>query len=159
MLDIKVDVDESHVNAHFDQIGPDVKQALLTLSAEIAREIEDAARGFAIAHFHSVGAKPGLYLAGFKSGTYDKQSRVGGWVNNANPLAHLLEYGFTISEMTITAANLMAFEGDAGTVFAKYVHRPETEVPAYPALHPAFDEAKAAIGPRLAAAGREAARK
>ncbi len=65
-----------------------------------------------------------------------------GWLRNPNQLAHLFENGFTISDILIatkTANGVMAFEmAGVGQLYRQYVHRHETKVPAYPAIHPAL---------------------
>ena len=155
-----VSVDDGHaLGVRLDAIGPNARAALKVTAGQIARDIDEDARARATAHFHTLGAKPGLYLAAFADGTYDKGDRVGGYVRNANGLAHLLEYGFTISDMTIYAKNgdVMAFGGDVATVFRKMVHRHQTKVEAYPAIGPAFDAASPDIGPALITAVKEAA--
>jgi hypothetical protein len=136
------EVDASGAFARLDRIGPGVRQALLDELTPLAAEMADGARYLALAHFHSIGAKPGLYLASIAGGVSDKDSKVVGYVRSSNPLAHLLELGFTIKDMIIEAKSggVMAFDaGGIAEVFTRKVHRPETKVQAYPAIQPAFD--------------------
>ena len=120
-------------------------QKVIDRFAEALRPIEQAmvddARARAVAHFHSVGAKPGLYLAGFSGGVTEKHGSIIGWVGNSNPLAHLLEKGFTISDLMIYARNaeVMKFAvAGVGDLYRKAVHRHATQVRPYPAILPAF---------------------
>jgi hypothetical protein len=130
--------------------------------AELLRPVEEAmladARAKDVAHFHSVGAKPGLYLAAFSGGVKKTPAGVVGWIRNGNNLAHLLENGFTISDILIatkSAGGVMAFDmGGVGKLFREYVHRHETKVQAYPAVHPAYE----AHRDEVMAAAREAAK-
>lgn len=137
-------VDDAHVTLRLEAIGPDCREALRSVLGPAAAAIDDEARANAIGHFHSIGAKPGLYLAGFQHGSFEKGSRIGAYVRNGNQLAHLMEKGFTISDIDILpkTAEMMVFEGDAGKVFARHVHRHETKVQPYPALTPAFEAAR-----------------
>lgn len=134
------EVDAQAAFARFDAIGPGVRHALLDELTPLAAEITDDARARALAHFHSIGKKPGQYLASIHGGVADKGSRVVGWVRSSDPLAHLLELGFTISDMTIGAkgGGLMTFDTDSGVRSAFKVHRHETKVEPYPAIEPAF---------------------
>ena len=69
-----------------------------------------------------------------------------GWLRSGDPLAHLLEEGFTISAMLIESAKVMAFEwAGVGEVFAHEVHRPATDVRAYPSILPSFEAREAEI--------------
>jgi hypothetical protein len=120
--------------------------------AALLKPIEEAmladARGRALAHFHSVGAKPGLYIGAFDGGVKVEHGSVIGWMGNSNQLAHLLENGFTISDLMIYAKNaeVMKFAGGGvGDLYRKAVHRHATTVQPYPAIKPAFDAAKGDI--------------
>jgi hypothetical protein len=142
------EIDASAAFVRLDEIGPRVHDLLVGEMRTLADAMQEDARSRAIAHFHSVGKKPGLYLDSIRGGVSDKKTRVSGYVRSANPLAHLLENGFTISDLLIEAAKggVMAFEVETvGTLYASTVHRHSTEVKAYPAIHPAFDAAKPAI--------------
>ena len=54
-------------------------------------------------------------------------------------------------------ADVLAFEGDAGMVFRRHVHRDAMHVPAYPAIAPAFQADEATIRETIERAVREAA--
>lgn len=145
-----------------DRVGPDIQRRLEQRLGTIATEMAADARGRAAAHIRSWGAKnPGSYVTSIKGGLAKKKSptRATGYVRSGHPLAHLLEYGFTISDIMIQAkaADVMAFAGDAGEVFRKLVHRHATKVPPYPAIGPAFEarraEIVAAIGEAKTAVG------
>jgi hypothetical protein len=143
------EVDASGAFAKLDRIGPSVRQALLDELTPLAADMASDARARALAHFHSIGVKPGAYLASIAGGVSDKDSKVVGYVRSASPLAHLLELGFTIRDWIIVPGTgegtksylgaIMAFAGAEGMRFALTVHRPETKVQAYPAIQPAFD--------------------
>jgi hypothetical protein len=141
-------VDDSDVIAHIERLVPSMHDALVAYLGNIAREIETDAQARARGHIRFLGAKnQGSYVSSITSGVSDREDRVTGYVRSGHPLAHLLEFGFTISDMTIyaSAADVMAFDGGAGTVFAKHVHRHATKVQPYPAIHPAFEDHKAEI--------------
>jgi hypothetical protein len=141
-------IDAQAAFVHLDRIGPGVHQALLDELTPIADAMQADARSRALGHFHSLGKKPGLYLDSIRGGVSDKGTRVSGYVRSSNPLAHLFEDGFTISDMLIEAANggVMAFEeGGVGQMFRQEIHRHETAVKPYPAIHPAFDAARSEI--------------
>jgi hypothetical protein len=129
-----------------------VGEKVIDRFAEELRPIEQAmlddARARAAAHFHSVGAKPGLYLGGFGGGVTVKHGSAIGWMGNSNPLAHLFEAGFTISDLMIYAKNaeVMKFAaGAVGDLYRKAVHRHATAVQPYPAILPAFEAKKGDI--------------
>ena len=128
-------------------MGDNVMSVFAKSLREIESRILGAAQANAVAHFHSIGAKPGLYLAGFQGGVKEGKSSVVGYVRNSNQLAHLLEYGFTISDLMIAAdEGVMKFlTEDVGTVYRREIHRHETQVQAYPALGPAFDAHKGEV--------------
>jgi hypothetical protein len=141
-------IDDETVFARFDHMGPRVREMLVEALTPIADAMLADARGRAEAHIHSTGAKPGLYLDSIQGGVADKPGEVVGWVRSANPLAHLLEYGFTISDMTIeaSAGAVMKFEmPGAGELYRREVHRHEIRVRPYPAIRPALDDFAAAI--------------
>ena len=134
-------VDADGAFARFDAIGPRARQALKDTLAPIAAELQSEAREIAIAHFHSIGKKPGLYLESLRAGVSDKGPSIVGWLRSGNALAHLLELGFTISDLIIPAnsGGVMAFEEGGVRKFAKSIHRHETKVDPYPAIGPAFE--------------------
>jgi hypothetical protein len=143
-------VDDSHAFAKFEGAGGRLKERLVEALRPIEQAILDDAMQRAVAHFHTVGAKPGLYLAAFSGGVKETDRGVVAWVRNPNPLAHLLEYGFTISDLLIEANGVMAFDMQGvGTLYRSEVHRHETKVQAYPAIRPALadhvDEIRGAL--------------
>lgn len=144
MPQIDLQIDESRLVARLDKIGPDVRQALVQALGPLAGQIAADARGLAAAHIRFQGKKPGAYLASIYGGVTDKSYVVAGFVRSGNPLAHLLEGGASIPphEILPSAADVLAFEGDAGMVFAKVVHSPGAIVPPYPAIEPAFVNAR-----------------
>ena len=138
---MRVDVDVSHITARLDAMLPSVHDALVKSLEPLAMEGADAARDIAFAHIHLVGTtKPGAYLASIYGGISDKGTRVTGFVRSASPLAHLLEYGVHIPAQDIfpDAKEVMMFQGGSEDVFARVVHFPGVDVPAYPAIHPAL---------------------
>jgi hypothetical protein len=146
------EVDAQGAFAKLDAVGPTVRQALLDELTPIEVDMTNDARARALAHFHSIGAKPGLYLASIYGGVSNKGSSIVGYVRSSSPLAHLLELGFTIKDMIIEAKSdgVMAFEvGGIGEVFSRKVHRPETVVEPYPAIFPAFEAKRAEIAEAL----------
>ncbi len=130
-------------------MGETVQSLMAGRLQPIAQEILDEARNRAEAHIRYVSDyKPGLYLAGFGGGVkIEPNGDVVGWVGNKNPLSHLLEYGFTISDLMIEANGMaMKFEeAGVGELFRREVHRHETQVRAYPAILPAFEARKGEV--------------
>jgi hypothetical protein len=135
-------VDTGRIDAHLEAIGPDVEAALLGALKPLASSIADEARSAAASHIRFLGKKPGQYLASIYGDTFARdggQGRiVGGFVRSGSPLAHLLEHGAHTPphEILPSAAEVLAFNGDAGEVFAKAVHHPGATIPAYPAIEP-----------------------
>ena len=125
MPQIKLEIDEKNAIAKYEGAPKRVKDALLKalkpLADNMASDAMDRAR--------------------------DNNGRVIGYVRSGNPLAHLLELGATTPAHDIMpkAADVLAFDGDAGTVFAKIVHSPGAVIPPYPAIKPAFDNALSTI--------------
>ena len=140
-------VDASRAFVRLDAIGPTMHRLLVDELTPIAADMLAEAKSNAVNHFHSVGAKPGAYLAAFSGGVSDKGTRVTGYLRNASPLAHLLEDGFTIKDMIIEAkSGVMAFDvGGIAKAFARSVHRHATAVSAYPAIRPAFEAKRSQI--------------
>ena len=145
-----VEVSDHDIVAHFDAIGPNAQQALRKALTPLAGEIASDARGLAEAHIHSLGKKaPGSYLTSIYGGVSEQDGSVLGFVRSSHPLAHLLELGFTISDWEIVPGTgrgttsyigaIMAFGGDAATVFRQHVHRHQMQVRPYPAITPAFE--------------------
>lgn len=145
MFELKIDA--THATARLEAMGPKARQAIVEVLEPRAEAIAADARARALAHFHSLGLKPGQYLGSIYGGVSAKETRVTAFVRSSSPLAHLLEWGFTITDLMIFAKadGIMAFDGGAGTVFAKAVHRHATEVQPYPAIYPAFEDAKSDI--------------
>lgn len=154
---LKVDV--SSAIARFDRIGPNVHQVLVDRMTPLAQEIAADARSRALAHIHFLGIKPGAYVASIYGGISDKQNSVVGFVRSSSPLAHLLEFGAKTPAHDILpkVAAVLAFQGDAGTVFARAVRSPGATIPPYPAIYPAFEAVSGQIEAALTEAVRDAA--
>lgn len=142
-------------------IGPGARQALLNVVRPLAQEMGEDVMGRAADHIHTVGTKPGAYLASIQHGVYDKDKRMGGFVRSGSPLAHLLESGAKPPphEIRASAAQALAFSGDAGTVFRRAVQHPGATIPPYPAFEPAMEAHRTEITEKLTHAVREAAAK
>jgi hypothetical protein len=142
-------------------IGPSARQALLNVVRPLSRDMADDVRGRAAAHIHTVGKKPGAYLASIQQGVYDKGKRLGGFVRSGSPLAHLLEYGAhpPPHEIQAKAADVLRFNGSAGDVFRRAVQHPGATIPPYPAFGPAVAAHRDQIANALANAVKDAARK
>jgi hypothetical protein len=142
-------------------IGPSARQALQNVLKPLTREMYEDVLERASSHIHTVGTKPGAYLASIQRGLYDKDKRLGGFVRSGSPLAHLLESGAhpPPHEIQASAAQALAFTGDAGTVFRRAVQNPGAAIPPYPAFGPAMEAHRAEITEALANAVRDAARR
>ena len=140
-------------------IGPTAKQALERVLRQLTQELYGDVLERAAAHIHTVGKKPGAYLASIQMGQYDKGKRMGGFVRSGSSLAHLLEGGAKPPphEIRASAAKALAFSGDAGTVFRRAVQHPGATIPPYPAFGPAMEAHRAEITEKLTQAVREAA--
>ena len=147
MPQIKLEIDEKNAIATYEGAPKRVKDALLKALKPLADNMASDAMDRALAHIRFQGKKPGQYLASIYGGVSDNNGRVIGYVRSGNPLAHLLELGATTPAHDIMpkAADVLAFDGDAGTVFAKIVHSPGAVIPPYPAIKPAFDNALSTI--------------
>jgi hypothetical protein len=144
-------VDDRRLLQVLDGVEPAVAQALKDELFVIAKAMQAQARERAQAHIRFLGArKPGSYVQSIKGDVSTKRpNRVTGYLRSGHPLAHLMEDGFNITDMTIvpgTGKNttarigaIMKFAGDAGEVFVKAVHRHATKVPPYPAIYPTFE--------------------
>ena len=143
-------INDEHITRVLDAVAPAIRAKLIDALTPIAEDIAADAKAAAEAHIRFLGAKnPGSYVESIKAGvsTRDAQ-RVIGYVRSGHHLAHLLEDGFTISDLTIVPGTgkaglshlgaIMAFDGDAGMQFAREIHRHETKVHAFPAINPAF---------------------
>jgi hypothetical protein len=154
-MPISFEVNDASAFAALDGADDRVMDRFAELLRPVEQAMLDDARSRAIAHFHSVGKKPGLYLGAFAAGVSRKDSGVVGWLRNANNLAHLLEYGFTISDLVIEASGAMRFDvAGVGELYRREVHRHATPVQAYPAIHPAL----AARADEVLAAAEQAAK-
>jgi len=151
---------EDRATDRLGKIGPTAHEALDRAIRSLTPELYADVLGRAGDHIHTVGTKPGLYLASIAMGYYDKGKRMGGFVRSGSPLAHLLEAGANPPAHAIaaSAASVLAFQGDAGTVFRKAVQHPGARIPPYPAFGPAMDAHQSEIVDRLREAVREAAR-
>ena len=147
MPDLEFKVDDRKALARIEALLPNIRAALVDALGPIAQAMASDARQIALDHIRYEGTKPGAYLASIYGGTFDKDSIVGGFVRSGSPLAHLLEYGATTPphEIMPSAADALAFEGPAGTVFAKHVSSPGATIPAYPAITPAFADMRDAV--------------
>ena len=127
--------------AQLDEIGPDLRGALETRLRPIADAMAQDARARAQAHIRFFGTKPGAYVKSIKGGLASKEKRVLGYVRSGSPLAHLLEDGANTPPHVIGAAvkEALKFNGSAGVVFARRVNHPGANIPAYPAIRPAFE--------------------
>lgn len=154
-MPITVEIEASSAFAKLDGLAGQVRERFVASVKEIEKAILAEARANAVAHFHSVGKKPGVYLASFSGGVKETGGSVIGWVRNGARLAHLMEDGFTISDLMIHAEGGLMELFEADTVLVLYrreVHRHATPVQAYPAIGPAFEVHK----PEIEAAARAA---
>jgi hypothetical protein len=142
---VSFSVDTGRIDAHLETIGPDLEQALLAALRPLAASMADEARSAAASHIRFLGKKPGQYLASIYGDVFSRTGGagrvVGGFVRSGSPLAHLLEHGATTPahEILPSAADVLAFQGDAGEVFARAVQHPGATIPAYPAIEPTLD--------------------
>jgi hypothetical protein len=155
-------VDTSRIDAHLETIGPDLERALLKALKPLAASMADEARSAAASHIRFLGKKPGQYLASIYGDVFAHEGQlgrvVGGFVRSASPLAHLLEHGATTPAHDIlpSAADVLAFEGDAGEIFARAVHHPGATIPAYPAIEPVLAARRSDVEDVMTAAVRSA---
>lgn len=159
MPEISFSVDDTRLTARLDRIAPEVRDALARALKPAAEAVAEEARALAAAHIRYLGRKPGQYLASIYGGLFDKGDRIGGFVRSSDPLAHLLEGGASLPAHDIlpSAAEVLAFAGDAGTVFAKVVHFPGATMPPYPAIEPAFSAAEGELRGLIERTVKEAA--
>jgi len=144
-----------------EHLLPGVREALKKALDPLQQRLTQDVRARALAHIHTTGKKPGLYLASIYGGVSDKTHRVSGYVRSSNPLAHLLEYGVADTgahDILPNVARVLKFMGDAGAVFARLVHHPGANIPAYPAFGPALEARKAEIEATLTQAAETAAK-
>jgi hypothetical protein len=143
-MSFELEIDAASVFAKLDGVGEEVRKRFAASAKAIEEKMLADAKANAVRHFHSVGEKPGVYLASFSGGVKETDGGVIGWVRNGARLAHLMEYGFTISDFIIGGGvdALMRFDGDVGAVYRREIHRHATAVQAYPAIGPAFEAHK-----------------
>lgn len=153
---------DDRIVAQIDRMGPDVKAALEDALRPLAASMAADAQARARAHIRFNGKKPGQYLASIVGGVSVKDARVLGYVRSGDPLAHIMEGGAQTPAHDIlpSAADVLAFDGDAGAVFARVVHHPGAIIPPYPAIAPAFaaraDEVRATIEKAVRTAAQQA---
>ena len=146
-----------------DAVEPDVRQRLEQSLGQLGKRIGDDAKSRAQAHIRFLGVKkPGSYVESIYGGLAKPKTRtrVTGFVRSGHPLAHLMEEGFTISDILIAARSgggVMEFWGSLGLTYRQYIHRHETQVQAYPAINPAFEARRADVMAAFAAAAKGAA--
>jgi len=158
-----VEISDTRTAAQLEKIGPDVRAALESALASLATRIGADARARAAAHIHYQGRKnPGSYLASIKDGVASRDKRVVGWVRSGHPLAHLLEFGANPPphEILPSAGDVLAFFWQAaGDVYLKKVNHPGADIPAYPAITPAFAAARGDIRHALEEAAKKGGRR
>jgi hypothetical protein len=148
-FDISLKISE-RILERLDSLGPDLRAALAEEFTPIAVGMTRAARGAAQAHIRYLGTKPGAYLASIQGGVASKESKVVGYVRSGSPLAHLMEGGVGPHRIAAKNARALSWMGASGRVFAKLVNDPGAA--AFPALAPAFDDARADIDQAIARA-------
>ncbi len=157
----KFSIDDRRAFVRLEAISPATAGALAEAVGELVGPILADAKSRAAAHIHTQGKNPGAYLDSIYGGVSERPGKVIGFVRSDSPLAHLLEDGAHIPAHDIlpkSAADVLAFNGDAGTVFARVVHSPGANVPAYPAIYPSLDAAQSDIESKLEGAVRDAVR-
>jgi hypothetical protein len=164
-----VRVNDSAVAARFARIGPGVRQGLIDALTPQADAIAADVRSIWSARSKYMGADPGALVDNIQSGVSTKNpDRVTGYVRSDKPgvffggrlvpLAQLLEYGANVPAHQILAVlgKALHFTGSAGETFAKSVQSPGATIPAYPAIHPAFDAHRADIRDAIEGVARKA---
>lgn len=144
-MSFSITIDTSSVAARLAALGPNVKQALVAALTPIAASIEADARARAQAHIHTRGKTPGAYLASIHAGVAQRaDGDIAVYAGSSSILAGWLEYGARVPAHLIgpDVAEALRFTGSAGEVFAKLVHSPGADIPAYPAIGPAFEAAR-----------------
>jgi hypothetical protein len=157
-------VDATRLDAHLQAIGPAVEQALLEALKPIASTMAGEARSAAEAHIHLFGKYAGQYLASIYGGVSSKDGQlgkiVGGFVRSGWFTAPWLEHGVEDTgahDILPKAADVLAFDGDAGKVFARVVHHPGAKIPPYPAIEPTLAAHESEIRDAMTEAVRKAA--
>ena len=147
-MPISIDIQASSLFAKLEGMSGKVRERFAASMKRTEESILSQARSNAVAHFHSVGNKPGVYLSAFSGGVKETPGSITGWVRNGARLAHLMENGFTISDLMIQAdSGAMAFfeANSAAEPYRRNVHRHATDVQAFPAIGPAFEAHRAEI--------------
>ena len=156
MPSLNVKVDDDRAMARIENVAPNARRALAESLRDLADAIAGDARGRASAHIRYLGAKaPGSYVASIQGGVSEKDRKIVGYVRSGHPLAHLMELGAGPHDILPKAAQVLAFAGPAGVVFARHVHSPGMRP--FPAILPAFEAARDEIGAALQAAVADAA--
>jgi hypothetical protein len=138
MPSLNVSVDDDRAMARLEKVGPDARAALTESLKDLAETIAGDARERAQTHIRYLGLKaPGSYVESIVGGVSEKDRRIVGFVRSGHPLAHLMELGVQAHDIFPKAADVLAFEGPAGMVFARHVHDPGMHP--YPAILPAFE--------------------
>lgn len=152
-----ISVKSDSVMALLDTISPHVHDALLPAITRDANSILGLAR--AKASGEVLHEKTGKYVKSIKMKVYDSKKRVYAKVYSRDPRAALFEWGGSTParEILPNVAQVMAFMGSSGQVFAKVVHRPVVQYPARPVINAAFDEMKSDVQMDIEKAGFAAA--
>lgn len=141
---ITFEVSTRGAEAKLDRILPDVEIAIQAALKPIASEMQHKAQGNALAHILWEGKKPGQFVASIRGGTFRKNGKVGAYVRSGNPLAHLLEEGYTYKAQDILprVQDVMAFYwyGIGENVMFRKVHRDQMRVRAFGDLGRAFND-------------------
>ncbi|QAY96706.1 hypothetical protein CWB41_14000 [Methylovirgula ligni] len=146
-----LEIDDSRIFVRLEKVSPAVAGSLAAAVAALIGPLVSDAQALALAHIHTQGLNPGAYLESIHGGMSEKSGSVIGYLRSGSPLVHLLEDGAQTPAHDILpkSATVLAFEGDAGRVYARAVHSPGATIPAYPALAPAFEEHAAQIADAL----------
>ena len=152
-----ISVKSDSVMALVDTISPHVHDALLPAITRDADAIQSRARGLASGDV--LKERTGKYVRSIRSKVYDSKKRVYAKVYSRDPRAGLFEWGGSTParEILPNTAQVMAFMGTAGQVFAKAVHRPVVQYAPHPVINRAFDEMKSDIELDIEKAGFAAA--
>lgn len=157
MPSLNVKVDDDRAMARIENVAPNAREKLVESLRDLADAIAADARGRASSHIRFLGAKaPGSYVQSIEGGVSEKDRQIVGYVRSGHPLAHLMELGAQPHDILPKVAKVLAFQGSAGTVFARHVHSPGMRP--LPAILPAFEDARDDIEAALQAAVTEAAR-
>lgn len=155
-FDLKIKYDR--VALRMEHMPDEVRGELVETRDDINRDLLTAVQ----AHVQALTrTRSGKYLKSFKTIERSSKRGVTGGVRSRAPQAGILEFGGETAAHTISAkvATVLAFTGDAGTVFARTVWHPGSTFMPRNIVHGAFDPMKRAIADRLEAAVRAGARK